>query len=31
VFNVADASIVCGAIVLAVVAFREGRSGARGA
>jgi signal peptidase II len=25
VFNVADASIVCGAILLAVVAFREGR------
>jgi signal peptidase II len=31
VFNVADASIVCGAILLAIVAFREGRSGARGA
>jgi signal peptidase II len=26
VFNVADASIVCGAILLAVVAFREGRA-----
>jgi signal peptidase II len=26
VFNVADAAIVCGAILLAVVAFREGRA-----
>jgi signal peptidase II len=26
VFNVADASIVCGAILLAIVAFREGRA-----
>lgn len=26
VFNVADAAIVCGAILLAIVAFREGRA-----
>jgi signal peptidase II len=26
VFNVADASIVCGAVLLAIVAFREGRA-----
>jgi signal peptidase II len=26
VFNLADASIVCGAILLAIVAFREGRA-----